>query len=454
LVVALHELYREAGQPGLRSIAKAIMAGDFRDTVSHEAVSGMLNGRGVPRWSKLECVVRQLAAWNAPPRDPDEAAARFLPLWQAATGGVVGPVSSPEPAGPGDASVPTLGAGSGSQDALPRVANADLVRVPLDAWHFSRDSLMMGASRWREPSEDFYTTQVRHLQDNQSSHPAFGGRSRPDSPPAMRVGVCVTCTPLSARDPTSSALRSGFLSFLGHQPVTGLVEGFTEAGDAKWEKWAGQGRSIHEAVLVGADQAKPIAWARLLLPERRMPAGWRDDHSTMLVLHIERLPWDTDGPTAPSQPLLAWHLPFSRVLEFPAALAGFLKRDLGLEVPATNPHPGSPSQQSMASVSVSLVTPHAMTDLVDIDGYQQLPGAPVSAQFVGYAVTHSEGSSPAAMAVDWMRQMCDNVLHLDDYDAAFSGLAEDATGGGGGGSSSVTRHGCCGAGGTLSGGGA
>ena len=86
LVVALHGLYSGAGRPGLREIAKAVIDGDFRDTVSHEAVSDMLKGKSLPRWSKLECVVRQLADWNAPRLDPEVTAARFLQLWQAASG--------------------------------------------------------------------------------------------------------------------------------------------------------------------------------------------------------------------------------------------------------------------------------------------------------------------------------------------------------------------------------
>jgi hypothetical protein len=90
LVVALHDLYRGAGRPGLRRIAKAVRDnGDYSDTVSHETVSDMLNGKGVPRWSKLDCVVRQLAIWNAQRRDPEEVAARFLRLWEAAAG--IGP---------------------------------------------------------------------------------------------------------------------------------------------------------------------------------------------------------------------------------------------------------------------------------------------------------------------------------------------------------------------------
>jgi hypothetical protein len=89
LVVGLHELYRGAGLPGLRRIAKAIADGDFSDVVSHETVSDMLNGKSVPRWSKLDAVVRQLAMWNIPRLDPESTAVRFLSLWKAAAG--VGP---------------------------------------------------------------------------------------------------------------------------------------------------------------------------------------------------------------------------------------------------------------------------------------------------------------------------------------------------------------------------
>jgi hypothetical protein len=87
LVTALHSLYRGAGRPGLRVISKAVTDGDFRDTVSHEKVSAMLHGQNLPKWSKLECVVRQLAKWHTPRLDPDQEAARFLVLWQAASGG-------------------------------------------------------------------------------------------------------------------------------------------------------------------------------------------------------------------------------------------------------------------------------------------------------------------------------------------------------------------------------
>jgi len=461
LVVALHELYRGAGRPGLRRIAKAIVGGDFPDTVSHESVSDMLNGKAVPRWSKLDCVVRQLATWNAPRLDPEQTAARFLPLWEAATGGAPAPAAQPAlstadtaslPAANRDAAVLRASHSLSRQRAEAlraavenvRQASTDSALNPQppsegrtdDEWAQSRHALIAGRSRWREPTSDQQTAQVRHLRENQSSHPAISARSsRSDSPPSMRVGICVACNPLPAIQPTSTALRHSFLSFLSRQPMAGLVEDFTVTSDnTKWEKWGGHGRSNHEAVLTSADQqAAPVAWARLLLPEPRMSVGLRDSHSALFLLDIERRPWDVDGPLASPIPFLDWHTSFRKALECPSALAGFLAQDLGLDIPGKDPtvpegleefHIGP--RDLVASVGMWLTAPQAMTDLVDTSGYQHLPGSPASPQFAAFAITYSEGSEAADMAIDWMRQMCDYTLHLDDYDSSLSALGTNA----------------------------
>jgi tetratricopeptide (TPR) repeat protein len=86
LVIALHQLYRAAGKPGVRVISTKIKErNDLRDTVSHETISAMLRGRGLPRWVKVECVVRQLAEWTVDETDPDRAVRRFHGLWLAAS---------------------------------------------------------------------------------------------------------------------------------------------------------------------------------------------------------------------------------------------------------------------------------------------------------------------------------------------------------------------------------
>jgi WD40 repeat protein len=82
LVEAVHDLYRDAGMRGLHAISKAIRKrNDLPDTVSHEAISAILQGEVVPRWPKLESLVRQLAVWSVSHPNPDETTVRFHALW-------------------------------------------------------------------------------------------------------------------------------------------------------------------------------------------------------------------------------------------------------------------------------------------------------------------------------------------------------------------------------------
>jgi len=99
LVLALHELYRGAGRPGLRRIAAEISrADDYPDTVSHETPAAILRGEVLPRWSKLECIVRQLVVWHRPRLKADEQVVRFLSLWNSSIS-----ATGPSADNPGDA---------------------------------------------------------------------------------------------------------------------------------------------------------------------------------------------------------------------------------------------------------------------------------------------------------------------------------------------------------------
>jgi hypothetical protein len=87
LVEAVHELYRQAGLPGTREISRESRdRQDLIDTISHEGVSAILRGQGVPRWSKVECLVRILAARAVGRPDEDATVQRFHKLWSAAAG--------------------------------------------------------------------------------------------------------------------------------------------------------------------------------------------------------------------------------------------------------------------------------------------------------------------------------------------------------------------------------
>jgi hypothetical protein len=96
LVVALHELYRSAGKPGFRVVSDAIKSDDsLPDTVSYETIGAILGGRGLAKWSKLECLVRQLARMAVTRPDEDGEIRRFHGLWLIASDAVVRPVEPP-----------------------------------------------------------------------------------------------------------------------------------------------------------------------------------------------------------------------------------------------------------------------------------------------------------------------------------------------------------------------
>jgi hypothetical protein len=84
LLESVHRLYQAAGLPGVRRISDEIRRRDeFADTVSPETVSNILNGSSVPRWSKLQPVVRVLADGATGSFDRDGAIERIHQLWLA-----------------------------------------------------------------------------------------------------------------------------------------------------------------------------------------------------------------------------------------------------------------------------------------------------------------------------------------------------------------------------------
>ncbi|MFC0528943.1 FxSxx-COOH system tetratricopeptide repeat protein [Phytohabitans kaempferiae] len=86
LVAELQLLYRAAGRPSYRRISTEIRKQNHMpDTVSHETVSAILRGDGLARWSKVECVVRYLAALAVHHPDVADEVRRFHALWLAAS---------------------------------------------------------------------------------------------------------------------------------------------------------------------------------------------------------------------------------------------------------------------------------------------------------------------------------------------------------------------------------
>ncbi|MGW1495221.1 hypothetical protein [Streptomyces sp. NPDC002402] len=105
LVLALHDIYELAGKPAARTISICIRErDDLPGTLSHEGVSAVLRGVGVPRWSNLESLVRVLAEQQrVGDLDVTRVVLRIHTLWRLADGGRASSNDSTSPSdGPQD----------------------------------------------------------------------------------------------------------------------------------------------------------------------------------------------------------------------------------------------------------------------------------------------------------------------------------------------------------------
>ena len=171
------------------------------------------------------------------------------------------------------------------------------------------------------------------------------------------------------------------------------------------------------AVLARRTPRSPVAWARLLLPEKLTRRYGRDFRCAYLVLYAE--PRSADGTPAPAASLVSWYQRLSEALKLPAALTAFLVGDLGL----------STADDPAAEVGLWLKAPHALTELVVVDAFDTVPGSPQSNWFMGFAVASPDGEQVSGTALAWLRQMCDSSLHLDDYESALDSLRPQSTDG-------------------------
>jgi hypothetical protein len=269
--------------------------------------------------------------------------------------------------------------------------------------------------RWLSAMEGV-SSEILQLRNNSLSHPGYALRhSEGSPPPSVRIGMMVACTELDAQTPPTSDIRARFVSFLGQPPTMDLVRGLTEVDPGlSWLAFDDNPRHNFAAILSrpGVDDA-PIAWARLLAPDAVTRRYGRDNRCAYLVLYVE--PRTTGGAVAPPASLAEWHQLLSQSLSLPAALAAFLREQLELSTP------GEPA----AETGVWLEAPRGLTQLVEVNGFESVPGSAQSLWFMGFAEADAAGQQPHRMAVAWLRQMCDSALHLDDYESALDSLATD-----------------------------
>jgi hypothetical protein len=263
------------------------------------------------------------------------------------------------------------------------------------------------ACQWRQPvNEEERRALFNGVRDNILSHPGYTGRTLQNTPPSLRLGLRIACSPLESVRPSTSEIRRAFLRVLASPVIAQFVAGVTDTSRSTWTSWGGNGRHNHAAVFAeDPEQGTPTAWARILLPDPDRASVFRDPQCADFVLHVE--PRTHREVHAPPVNLAAWHRRFIDSLDVPDAIAtSLLAGDLRLSI----------GEEPTAKIAVWLEGRPDLSTLVDITGCRRLRGTQVSPWFGGYAVADGNGDPPAALAVEWIRQMCDDSLHLDGYE--------------------------------------
>jgi hypothetical protein len=271
--------------------------------------------------------------------------------------------------------------------------------------------------RWRSTHDGFEVPALmHHLRDPITSHPAYTRRLAQDgnAPPSIRIGVLVACDSLGAL-PTTSAIRTAFLAFLNGRSVSALISELTHPGSGtEWKSWGANGRNTFTAILAGDDEdATPVALAQLRPPVEGTSFAGRDSLMAELLLQVE--PRTANGTLAPAVNLAAWHCRLVRALAIPGPFADFLTRELGL---ATSADP-------LAQTGIALDVSRAMTELVDTEDLEPVPGSSPSTWFMGWAVADPDGEPARALAREWLTQMCDSTLNLNGYESVLAAAAHE-----------------------------
>ncbi|MFG2058974.1 hypothetical protein ACGFI9_33625 [Micromonospora sp. NPDC048930] len=107
--------------------------------------------------------------------------------------------------------------------------------------------------------------------------------------------------------------------------------------------------------------------------------------------------------------LAAWPEMFAAWFETFRDVSGFLA-GLGLDLTA----------QPAARAAVAISTRTDLSEVVDLTSNPRIPGTSVSGWFQAVAVADPSGVSVSGVSSAWLAAMCEDALHLDDYDSVLN----------------------------------
>lgn len=254
--------------------------------------------------------------------------------------------------------------------------------------------------RWQYTSAASDVGELANLGQKGFSHGSYL-RPTENSPPTVRFGVFVACSPLADDEPTAEHLRSRMRDLLSQPEIMGLVGKLTgiDVG-AKWHSQPGHGRFTLEADLLGPPgSGRVIASALLLLPERGIMRYGRDRPGGELCLHVD-LPMKDGAPVKAG--LAEWYDRFIAALVLPGLLSRFLE-STGLMTS------GVPAARFAVQLQARSLATIGLDETVDFGDLAVLSPRKYSMQFDGWAVADGQGKAAGAVSRRFLTELCEST---------------------------------------------
>ncbi|MEU8180278.1 hypothetical protein AB0B86_05805 [Micromonospora sp. NPDC049047] len=217
----------------------------------------------------------------------------------------------------------------------------------------------------------------------------------------------VACSELPAAR-RAKQISDSLLALLGSVAMTNALARHVEVDGLAWTRYGDHGRTSFGAMLRAPDDdGEPAAWARFSPPpaEEHQLFG-RESGSADLMLAV-RL-GGGGRPSEPPKSLAAWSRTFTVWFETFADVGAFLT-GLGLDLAA----------QPAGRAAVAISTRNDLGEVVDLTSIPRIPGTFVSAWFHAVAAADRSGTPVSGVSSAWLAAMCEDALHLDDYDAVL-----------------------------------
>ncbi|WP_159079557.1 hypothetical protein [Plantactinospora sp. BC1] len=217
----------------------------------------------------------------------------------------------------------------------------------------------------------------------------------------------IACTELPAAR-RAKQISDALLALLNSVTMTNALARHVDIDGLAWTRYGDHARASFGAILRAADDdGEPVAWARFSPP----PAAehqlfGRESGSADLLLAVR---FGADGgPSDPPVSLAAWSETFTAWFGTFSDVGAFLT-GLGLDLTA----------QPAARAAVAFSTRTDLGEVVDLTSIPRIPGTFVSAWFHAVAAADRPGMSASGVSSAWLAAMCEDALHLDDYDSVL-----------------------------------